>query len=76
MPPKHILNAPTKLMGEFGYGQDYAYDHDTGEGFSGQDYFPDGMPRTRFYSPTERGREAAIAERLREWDRLRRERRA
>ena len=75
MPPRHILNAPTKLMGELGYGQGYAYDHDTEEGFSGQDYFPEGMARQRFYSPTDRGREAAIAERLRDWERLRRERR-
>jgi putative ATPase len=72
MPPKHILNAPTKLMGALGYGQGYAYDHDTQEGFSGQDYFPDGMERQRFYSPTDRGREAAIAERMAAWDRLRR----
>jgi putative ATPase len=72
MPPKHILNAPTKLMGALGYGQGYAYDHDTEEGFSGQDYFPDGMERQRFYSPTDRGREAAIAERMAAWDRLRR----
>jgi len=76
MPPRHILNAPTKLMGELGYGQGYAYDHDIEEGFSGQGYFPDGMDRQRFYSPTDRGREAAIAERLAAWERLRRERRA
>jgi len=73
MPPKHILNAPTKLMGELGYGQGYAYDHDTEDGFSGQNYFPDGMDRQRFYTPTDRGREAAIAERLAAWERLRRE---
>jgi putative ATPase len=71
MPPEHILNAPTKLMGALGYGQGYAYDHDTEEGFSGQDYFPEGMARPRFYSPTDRGREAAIAERMAAWDRLR-----
>jgi putative ATPase len=71
MPPKHILNAPTKLMGALGYGQGYAYDHDTEEGFSGQDYFPEGMARQRFYSPTDRGREAAIAERLAAWERAR-----
>ena len=76
MPPKHILNAPTKLMGALGYGQGYAYDHDTDEGFSGQDYFPEEMARQRFYSPTTRGREAAIAERLAEWNRLRKGRRA
>jgi len=71
MPPKHILNAPTKLMGALGYGQGYAYDHDTEEGFSGQDYFPEGMARPRFYSPSDRGREAAIAERMAAWARLR-----
>ncbi len=76
MPPKHILNAPTKLMGALGYGQGYAYDHDTEEGFSGQDYFPEGMARQRFYTPTDRGREAAIAERLAAWDRARKGRRA
>jgi putative ATPase len=71
MPPKHILNAPTKLMREIGYGQDYAYDHDTAEGFSGQDYFPDEMPRRVFYRPTDRGAEAAIGERLARWAALR-----
>ncbi|WP_239451720.1 replication-associated recombination protein A [Elioraea rosea] len=76
MPPKHILNAPTKLMGSLGYGAGYAYDHDTDEGFSGQDYFPEEMDRQRFYNPTNRGREAAIAERLAEWNRLRKGRRA
>lgn len=75
MPPKHILNAPTRLMQELGYARGYEYDHDTEEGFSGQDYFPEGMARPRFYRPTTRGREAAIAERLAEWDRLRRKRR-
>lgn len=64
MPPAHILNAPTKLMRELGYGAGYAYDHDEEDGFSGQDYFPDGMARPRFYAPTDRGAEAAIAERL------------
>ncbi len=75
MPPKHILNAPTRMMQELGYARGYAYDHDTEEGFSGQDYFPEEMPRQRFYRPTTRGREAAIAERLAEWDRLRQKRR-
>ncbi|WP_291298179.1 replication-associated recombination protein A [Elioraea sp.] len=74
MPPKHILNAPTKLMGALGYGQGYAYDHDAEEGFSGQDYFPEGMARQRFYSPTDRGREAQIGERLAAWNRARKER--
>jgi len=63
-PPMHIRNAPTKLMRGLGYGADYAYDHDSEEGFSGQNYFPDGMARTRFYNPTERGAEAAIKARL------------
>jgi putative ATPase len=74
MPPKHILNAPTKLMGSLGYGQGYAYDHDTEAGFSGQDYFPEEMTPQRFYSPTDRGREAAIAERLAGWRRQRKPR--
>ncbi len=64
MPPAHILNAPTKLMQELGYGQGYAYDHDAAEGFSGQGYFPDGMARRRFYRPTGRGVEAALAAHL------------
>jgi putative ATPase len=54
-PPKHILNAPTKLMKEQGYGAGYAYDHDAEDGFSGQNYFPDGMKRAHFYQPVERG---------------------
>jgi putative ATPase len=72
MPPAHILNAPTKLMKELGYGQGYAYDHDAEDGFSGQNCFPDAMPRARFYAPTERGAEAAIAARLRDWAKRRR----
>ena len=71
MPPKHILNAPTKLMREIGYGAGYAYDHDAEEGFSGQDYFPEGMRRRVFYRPTDRGAEAAIGERLERWAALR-----
>ena len=51
MPPAHILNAPTKLMKELGYGKNYAYDHDAPDAFSGQNYFPDNMPRRRFYRP-------------------------
>jgi putative ATPase len=70
-PPAHILNAPTKLMQELGYGAGYEYDHDAEEGFSGADYWPEGMGRHRFYSPTERGAEAAIAARLAEWEKLR-----
>ena len=71
MPPKHILNAPTRLMREQGYGAGYLYDHDQPEGFSGQDYFPEDMGRRQFYSPTERGFEREIAKRLAHWDRLR-----
>jgi putative ATPase len=74
-PPKHIVNAPTKLMKELGHGAGYAYDHDAPDGFSGADYFPESMGRQQFYRPTERGRERAIAERLAEWARLRAQRR-
>ena len=72
MPPKHILNAPTRLMKELGYGKGYNYDHDTAEGFSGQNYFPDGVPRREFYRPGERGFEREIKKRLEYWDRMRR----
>ena len=72
-PPPHILNAPTKLMKEIGYGKGYQYDHDTPEGFSGQNYFPEKMPRRRFYNPPERGFERELIRRLAYWDRLRRE---
>jgi putative ATPase len=71
MPPKHILNAPTKLMKDIGYGAGYAYDHDTPEGFSGQDYFPEDMGRRGFYRPVERGFEREIGKRLDYWNRLR-----
>lgn len=71
MPPAHILNAPTRLMKDVGYGQGYQYDHDTPEGFSGQDYFPEGMKRREFYNPVERGFERDIAKRLEYWDKLR-----
>ena len=71
MPPKHILNAPTRLMGELGYGKGYTYDHDTEEGFSGQDYFPEGMRRPSLYKPLERGFEREIAKRLEYWRKLR-----
>ena len=64
MPPKHILNAPTRLMKSEGYGAGYVYDHDTEAGFSGQDYFPPGMPRERFYEPGDRGFEHDLRERL------------
>ena len=63
-PPKHILNAPTKLMKEQGYGGGYAYDHDAEDGFSGQDYFPDGMKRGVYYHPVERGFERELKRRL------------
>ncbi len=76
MPPKHILNAPTALMSGLGYGDGYAYDHDTEEGFSGQDYFPEGMAREAFYDPVERGFECEIRKRLDYWKRLRDERQA
>ncbi len=74
MPPAHILNAPTRLMKDLGYGRNYAYDHATEDAFSGQNYFPDGMDRARFYQPTDRGFEREIARRLEHWDRLRQER--
>ncbi len=70
-PPAHILNAPTKLMKELGYGAGYAYDHDAPDGFSGQNYFPDDMPREVFYAPKGAGREAAIRDRLETWAALR-----
>jgi len=63
-PPKHILNAPTKLMKEQGYGEGYAYDHDAEDGFSGQDYFPEGMRRPVLYQPVERGFERELKKRL------------
>ncbi len=63
-PPKHILNAPTSLMKDEGYGDGYAYDHDAQDGFSGQHYFPDGMERTAFYDPPERGYEREMRKRL------------
>lgn len=74
MPPKTILNAPTKLMREEGYGADYAYDHDQPDAFSGQNYWPDALGRQRFYDPPERGYEREIRKRLEYWERLRQER--
>ncbi len=71
MPPKHILNAPTGLMKELGYGAGYAYDHDAAEGFSGQNYFPEGMARPRFYRPVDRGFEREVKKRLDYWAKLR-----
>jgi putative ATPase len=71
MPPMHILNAPTKLMKQLGYGAGYDYDHDAEDGFSGQNYFPDTMKRRQFYKPVERGFERDIQKRLEYWQRLR-----
>ena len=72
-PPAHILNAPTRLMADLGYGAGYEYDHDAPNAFSGQDYFPDEMERQKFYSPVDRGFEREIAKRLAYWQRLREE---
>ena len=74
-PPPHILNAPTRMMKELGFGKGYAYDHDEADGFSGADYWPEGMTAETFYRPTPRGQEARIGERLAEWARRREERR-
>ena len=74
MPPANILNAPTKLMKDIGYGQGYAYDHDADEGFSGANYWPEEMQPAELYRPVARGLEAKIAERLAYWEGLRRER--
>ena len=74
LPPKHILNAPTRLMQQEGYGADYAYDHDAPDAFSGQDYFPEALGRRQFYDPPERGFEREIRKRLEYWAKLRKER--
>lgn len=74
LPPKHILNAPTKLMKGEGYGEGYLYDHDQPDAFSGQDYFPEDLGRQNFYDPPERGFERDIRKRLDFWARLRKER--
>ncbi|MEE8295417.1 MAG: replication-associated recombination protein A [Sphingomonadales bacterium] len=71
MPPKHILNAPTQLMKDIGYGKGYAYDHNTEKGFSGQNYFPDEMKRQTFYQPAQRGFERDIQKRLDYWAKIR-----
>jgi putative ATPase len=71
MPPAHILNAPTKLMKNLGYGAGYQYDHEAEDGFSGQNYFPDAMAREQFYVPKETGFEREIAKRLDYWAKLR-----
>ena len=70
-PPAHILNAPTKLMKNLGYGIGYEYDHDAKGGFSGQNYFPDDMAREQFYTPKDTGFEREIAKRLDYWSKLR-----
>jgi putative ATPase len=74
MPPQHILNAPTKMMKQLGYGSGYQYDHEADGSFSGQNYFPDGMERQTFYEPKGAGREGPIREKLEQWAKLRRER--
>ena len=73
MPPMHILNAPTKMMKNVGYGKGYAYDHDADEGFSGQDYWPEEMDAQAFYEPSDRGFEAKVRERLAYWEQRRKE---
>ena len=74
LPPKHILNAPTRLMKQEGYGAGYRYDQDEPEAFSGQDYFPEGLGRRTFYDPPDRGFEREIRKRLAHWAKLRKER--
>jgi putative ATPase len=74
MPPLHILNAPTRLMRDLGYGKDYQYDHAAEDAFSGQNYFPDGVERRQFYRPSERGFEREVKKRLEYWERLRQRR--
>jgi putative ATPase len=74
LPPKHVLNAPTKLMKTEGYGSGYEYDHDAPDAFSGQDYFPESLGRRQFYDPPERGFEREIKKRLEYWAKLRNER--
>jgi putative ATPase len=71
MPPANILNAPTKLMKDIGYGKDYAYDHDAQDGFSGDNYWPEGLRPQKFYTPVARGFERDIARRLDYWAGLR-----
>jgi putative ATPase len=74
MPPMNIVNAPTRMMKDLGYGKGYAYDHDAEEGFSGANYWPDEMTPATLYTPVERGFEAKIAERIAHWNKLRAER--
>ena len=72
-PPANILNAPTKLMKDIGYGAGYAYDHDTADGFSGADYWPEGMTPQAYYQPVERGFEREVVKRMEWWEKKRRE---
>lgn len=72
-PPAHILNAPTKLMKDIGYGAGYAYDHEAEDGFSGADYWPEGMEPQTYYTPVERGFEREVVKRMEWWDKKRRE---
>ena len=76
MPPKHILNAPTQLMADQGYGADYAYDHNAEDGFSGQNYFPETMDRPKIYDPVERGFERDLRKRVEYFEKLRAKRNA
>ena len=76
MPPKHILNAPTKLMSDVGYGKGYQYDPDTKDGFSGQEYFPDEIGHQTFYHPAQRGFEREIQKRIDYWNGLRKQKKA
>jgi putative ATPase len=71
LPPKHILNAPTQMMKKLGYHEGYQYDHDSEDGFSGQNYFPDDMARSSYYQPVERGFEREMCKRLAYWNKLR-----
>ena len=72
-PPAHILNAPTKLMKDIGYGKDYAYDHQADDGFSGADYWPEDMEPQTYYQPVERGFEREVRKRMDWWDKRRSE---
>ena len=76
MPPKNILNAPTKLMKQLGYHEGYEYDPDCEDGFSGANYFPDGMNRVKLYFPVERGFEREVKKRIEYFDNLRKEKQA
>jgi len=75
MPPENILNAPTQLMKDIGYGRGYSYDHESDQGFSGDNYWPEEMPPQTYYEPVERGFERKVKERIEYWNRLRQERR-